>query len=64
MATERKIEIWKGLYVVTATELTDDQFRANWLKKYNQRSQLSDDQQRIEHSIVRGGRVLQRKNYR
>ena len=52
-------------YIIVDADVDENEARANWLKKRQSVNRtISDEQQRREREMIRGGRVIQRKSYK
>lgn len=52
-------------YIIVDADLDENEARANWLRKRQSvHRTISDEQQRREREMIRGGRVIQRKSYK
>jgi hypothetical protein len=52
-------------YILIDADVDEAEARANWLKKRQSVNRtISDEQQRREREMIRGGRVIQRKSYK
>jgi len=52
-------------YILIDIDADEAEAKANWLRKRQSSDRtLSDEQQRREREMIRGGRVIQRKSYK
>jgi hypothetical protein len=52
-------------FILIDIDANEAEAKANWLKKYlSVNRTLSEEQQRREREMIRGGRVIQRKSYK
>lgn len=50
-------------FILVDDNKDEEQAKVEWQKRYN-RQNLSNEQKRREHEIVRGGKVMQRIRYK